>query len=89
MSVACTSADAGAGARTESTRLLETYLEQLQLPAFVQNYARFAEEAAQKGLGYERFLLALAEQEVLEREGKLCPPKQFVLAAAQPAGGGA
>jgi hypothetical protein len=61
---------AGTGAMTEPTGLLETYLEQLGLPAFARNYARFAEDAAQKGLGYERFLLALAEQEVLEREAQ-------------------
>jgi hypothetical protein len=81
-------AAAGAGARTESGVLLETYLEQLQLPTFVRNYARFAEEAAQKGLGYDRFLLALAEQEVLAREGELGQPQTGVRAAARPAGGG-
>lgn len=52
----------------ESTMLLDTYLKQLRLPTFVQNYRKFAEDAAQANLGYDRFLLALAEQEVAQRE---------------------
>jgi DNA replication protein DnaC len=48
--------------------LLETYLKQLRLPTFLQNYAKFSEDAAQANLSYERFLLSLAEQEVLQRE---------------------
>jgi DNA replication protein DnaC len=52
----------------ETTMLLETYLKRLRLPTFLRNYAKFAEDAAQKSLGYDRFLLALAEQEVLQRE---------------------
>ncbi len=52
----------------ETKMLLETYLKQLRLPTFAQNYAQFAQDAAQSDLGYDRFLLALAEQEVLRRE---------------------
>ena len=52
----------------ESTMLLDTYLKQLRLPTFLQNYRKFAEDAAQDNLGYDRFLLALAEQEVAQRE---------------------
>jgi DNA replication protein DnaC len=52
----------------ETTMLLETYLKRLRLPTFLRNYAKFAEDAAQKSLTYDRFLLALAEQEVLQRE---------------------
>jgi len=48
--------------------LLETYLKQLRLPTFLGNYRKFAEDAAQAGLSYDRFLLALAEQEVAQRE---------------------
>lgn len=48
--------------------LLETYLKQLRLPTFVRNYRKVAEEAAHANLGYDRFLLALAEQEVAQRE---------------------
>lgn len=52
----------------ETTMLLETYLKKLRLPVFLHNYASFAQDAAQKDLTYDRFLLALAEQEVLQRE---------------------
>ncbi len=48
--------------------LLETHLKQLRLPTFVQNYRPFAEDAAQANLSYDRYLLALAEQEVARRE---------------------
>ena len=52
----------------ETAMLLETYLKKLRLPTFLRNYAKFAEDAAGESLGYDRFLLALAEQEVLQRE---------------------
>jgi DNA replication protein DnaC len=48
--------------------LLETYLKQLRLPTFLKNYRRFAEDAAQAHLNYDRFLLSLAEQEIAQRE---------------------
>lgn len=48
--------------------LLETYLKSLRLPTFLANYRKFAEEAAQAGHSYDRFLLALAEQEVAQRK---------------------
>jgi DNA replication protein DnaC len=52
----------------ETTMLLETYLKQLRLPAFLHNYAKFAEDAAQANLSYDRYLLALAEQEIIQRD---------------------
>jgi DNA replication protein DnaC len=52
----------------ETNLLLHTYLKELRLPTFLQNYCKFAEEAAQANHGYDRFLLALAEQEVAQRE---------------------
>jgi DNA replication protein DnaC len=52
----------------ESTMLLETYLKQLRLPAFLHNYHKFAEDAARANLTYDRYLLALAEQEVAQRD---------------------
>lgn len=52
----------------EANRLLETYLKGLHLPAFLRNYRKFAEDAAQTNLGYDRYLLSLAEQEVVQRE---------------------
>jgi DNA replication protein DnaC len=51
-----------------TTMLLETYLKQLRLPTFAQNYRKFAEDAAQANRDYDRYLLALAEQEVAQRE---------------------
>ena len=54
----------------ESLLLLESYLKQLHLPTFVRNYRPFAEDGARNNLSYDRFLLALAEQEVNERERK-------------------
>jgi DNA replication protein DnaC len=53
----------------EANLLLDTYLKQLRLPAFARNYRKFAEDAAQASLSYDRYLLALAEQEVAQREG--------------------
>jgi DNA replication protein DnaC len=55
----------------ETTMLLESYLKQLRLPTFIQNHGPFAQDAAQNNLGYDRFLLALVEQEVLQREANL------------------
>jgi DNA replication protein DnaC len=52
----------------DTSLLLETYLKQLRLPTFLRNYRKVAEEAAHANLGYDRFLLALAEQEVAQRE---------------------
>jgi DNA replication protein DnaC len=52
----------------ERNPLLETYLHQLRLPTFSSNYLAFAADAAQDNLDYTRFLLALAEQEVVKRE---------------------
>ncbi len=52
----------------ETNLLLDTYLKGLRLPTFLQNYRKFAEEAAQTNHSYDRFLQALAEQEVAQRE---------------------
>jgi DNA replication protein DnaC len=52
----------------EANMLLDTYLKALRLPTFVQNYRKFAEEAAQANHSYDRFLLALTEQEMAQRE---------------------
>lgn len=50
--------------------LLETYLKSLRLGSFIKHYQQTAQDAQQSKLSYERFLLALAEQEVTERESK-------------------
>jgi DNA replication protein DnaC len=50
------------------SELLDSYLKQLRLPVFVRNWRSFAADASSGNLSYERFLLALAEQEVSQRE---------------------
>lgn len=52
----------------ETTLLLDTALKQLRLPVFLKAYQQVAQDAAQADLPYERFLLALAEQELAQRE---------------------
>jgi DNA replication protein DnaC len=51
--------------------LLDTYLRQLRLPAFLQHYRKLAEDALQARLRYDQFLLTLAEQEIAQRETNL------------------
>jgi DNA replication protein DnaC len=51
-----------------SQSLLETYLKQLRLPTFLQNYQAIAQDAARTDLPYERYLLALCEAEIQQRE---------------------
>jgi len=44
--------------------LLESYLRQLKLPSFVENYAAIASDAERTGLSCEQYLLALCEAEL-------------------------
>ena len=55
----------------ENNALLETYLRQLRLPTFLKNYPHFATDAARNNQDFVRFLLALAEQEVNQREANM------------------
>ena len=48
--------------------LLEAYLRQLRLPSFDHNYAAFAQDAARTGLSCERYLFALSEAEISQRD---------------------
>jgi len=48
--------------------LLESYLKQLRLPCFAHSYQSLAQEAARTNLSYERYLLALAQEEVASRD---------------------
>jgi DNA replication protein DnaC len=48
--------------------LLNTYLKRLRLPGMARTYQKMAEEAGSKNLSYEDYLLALAEQEVVQRD---------------------
>ncbi len=51
-----------------SNALLESHLKSLRLPTFIENYQTFAQDATQQNLSFERYLLALTEQEVSQRE---------------------
>jgi DNA replication protein DnaC len=55
----------------EPNPLLDTYLHQLRLPTFVKNYSQFAADAARNEQDHVRYLLALAEQEISQRERNL------------------
>ncbi len=50
--------------------LLESYLKELRLSRFVQSYQSLAQEAARTNLSYERYLLALVQEEVAHREAQ-------------------
>jgi DNA replication protein DnaC len=52
--------------------ILESYLRKLYLSAFIRHYEAFAAEAAQSNQSYSRYLLALAEQELLARDVRRC-----------------
>lgn len=52
----------------EANLLLESYLKALRLPGFLRNYGKFAEDAAQANLSFDRYLLSLAQQEIAQRE---------------------
>jgi len=52
----------------ETSPLLETYLRELRLPTMLRTYRQVAQDATQAQLGYDAFLLALAEQELAQRD---------------------
>jgi DNA replication protein DnaC len=52
----------------ERNPLLDSYLRQLRLPTFAKLYPQFAADAARNNQDTVRFLLALAEQEVNQRQ---------------------
>lgn len=52
----------------ERNPLLDSYLRQLRLPTFTKLYPQFAADAARNNHDSVRFLLALAEQEVNQRQ---------------------
>jgi DNA replication protein DnaC len=52
----------------ETISLLDSYLHELHLPTMLRTYRQVAQDAAAAGLPYDRFLLALLEQEVTQRE---------------------
>jgi DNA replication protein DnaC len=52
----------------ETSALLDSYLHELRLPTMLRNYRQVAQDAATAQLPYDRFLLALLEQEISQRE---------------------
>src|SRR2546421_1698659 len=48
--------------------LLESHLTQLRLSSFLDHYQPLAHDAARNNLSYERYLLALTQEEVNQRE---------------------
>lgn len=48
--------------------LLESHLKSLRLPTFIENYQVFAQDATRQNLSFERYLLALTQQELAQRE---------------------
>lgn len=50
------------------TLLLEAYLKRLKLPAMKRHYRSLAREAVEQNRTFEEYLLALVEQEVLQRD---------------------
>ena len=52
----------------DSNLLLETHLKSLRLTTFRQQYQQVGEDAARNNLAYDRYLLALTEQEVSQRQ---------------------
>src|SRR2546421_2346559 len=49
---------------------LAAYLKELHLPAFRASYEELARQAQQEGLGFEQYLLSLAQRECQERRNK-------------------
>src|SRR5260370_34930372 len=47
---------------------LESSMKQLKLPCFAQSYQTLAQEAARTNLSYERYLLAVAQEEMASRD---------------------
>lgn len=52
----------------EHQAVLELYLKQLHLPTFLLNYQAYAQDATRTDLPYERYLLALCEAEMNQRD---------------------
>jgi DNA replication protein DnaC len=51
--------------------LLAHYLKQLKLPTVLREYSKIAKLCAAEGVDYERFLLRLCEQELIDRQRRM------------------
>ncbi len=54
----------------DEVKMVQDYLKELHLPAFLASYEELARTAQQEGLGYEQYLLGLAQRECQERRHK-------------------
>jgi DNA replication protein DnaC len=66
----------------EANLLLESHLKVLRLTIFREQYRQVADDATRNDLSYDRYLLALAEQEVAQRQ--LRAQRQRIKAARFP-----
>ena len=66
----------------DANLLLESHLTKLRLATFCQQYRQVADDAVRNNLSYDRYLLALAEQEVTQR--RLNTQRQRIKAARFP-----
>jgi DNA replication protein DnaC len=64
-------ASASAASPAPPQVLLAHHLRQLKLPTFLREYEKLAAEAAREGLDHVRFLLRLAELELIDRERRM------------------
>ena len=53
--------------------LLAHHLTALKLPIFLREYDKLARQCAAEGVDYPRYLLRLAELELIERERRMWP----------------
>src|SRR5258707_2361544 len=51
--------------------LLEHHLKALRLPTFLREYDKLAQQCAAEGVDYPRYLLRLAELELIDRERRM------------------
>ena len=51
--------------------LLAHHLKTLKLPTFLREYDKVARQCAAEGVDYPRYLLRLAELELIDREGRM------------------
>ena len=54
-----------------STLLLEHHLKELKLPSFLREYGKMAAQCAAEGVDHPRYLLRLAELELIDRHQRI------------------
>ena len=62
--------------------LLEHHLKVLKLPTFLAEYKKVARESAAEAIDHPRYLLRLAELELIERERRLVDRRMRIPAIA-------